>query len=168
MSYIQDSLGANEKIHYIAHFHWTRYALAYGALLLGVILSILTYDSAFPVLAIWPVLIGAVLFVAQMIPLWTTEIGVTDQRIIYKRGLFNRVTEELQLRSIEEVGLRQNIIGRIMDWGKLDIHGTGDDEILLPTIGDPVGARRALQEALGEAQQDAPAVGAGAMAQQRA
>jgi hypothetical protein len=43
---------------------------------------------------------GVVLFVATMGPRWTTEIGVTNQRFIFKRGLIWRSTHELQLRAI--------------------------------------------------------------------
>ena len=156
MSYIQDSLGANEKIHYIAHFHWMRYALGYCVLVVAVLLAVLTVNSEFPGLALAPLLVGAALFVWLMIPMWTTEIGVTDQRIIFKRGLFTRETEELQLRNVEEVGLTQDILGRIFGWGNLNIHGTGGEDIVLPTIGDPIGMRQALQEAVGGAQDGAP------------
>lgn len=156
MSYIQDSLGANEKIHYVAHFHWMRYAVAYGALIAGVLFALFTLNSEFPTLALLPLLIGAGVFVWLMIPMWTTEIGVTDQRIIFKRGLFTRETEELQLRTVEEVSLNQDILGRIFGWGEINIHGTGGEDITLPTIGDPIGMRQALQEAVGGAQDGAP------------
>ena len=165
MSYIQESLGANEKIHYIAHFHWLRYALAYGILIIGILAAILTLGSEAPVLAIGPLLLGIALFIWLMIPLWTIEIGVTTQRLIFKRGLFERETEELQLRSIEEVALNQDFLGRILGWGSIDIHGSGGEDISLPTIGDPVGMRRALQEAVGSAQDDAPLPNRGAMPQ---
>lgn len=149
MGYIQDSLSTNETIHYVAHFHWIRYALAYGALIISAILGLLTYNADYPFLVLGPVAIGLVIFLSIMIPIWTTQIGVTDQRVIYKRGFIQRETEELQLRSIEEISLDQGVLGRILGYGKLQIHGTGDDEILLPAIGDPLAMRRALQEALG-------------------
>lgn len=165
MSYIQDSLGANERVHYIAHFHWLRYALAYSMLVIGALLALLTMNSEFPSLALLPILIGVALFVWLMIPMWTIEIGVTDQRIIFKRGLFTRETEELQLRNVEEVGLTQDFLGRIFGWGQLNIHGTGGEDIALPTIGDPIGMRQALQEAVGGAQDGAPLPDRGAMPQ---
>ena len=59
------------------------------------------------------------------IVLWTTEIAVTNRRLIYKRGWIARRTEEINLRRIEEVNLKQGVLGRIFGWGRLRVHGTG-------------------------------------------
>ncbi len=152
MSYINDSLGGNERVHYIAHFHWIKYTLGYGILVVAILLSILSFDGSYPWIALVPIGVGLLIFVSVMLPIWTTEIGVTNQRVIYKQGFMQRETKEMQLQSVEEVSLDQGLLGRILGYGKLQIHGTGDDEIYLPSIGDPVGMRRALQEALGNAQ----------------
>ena len=85
---------------------------------------------------------------------WTTEIAVTNLRLIYKRGFFQRRTNDLQLRAIEEVQLRQNFWGRIFNYGNVEFHGTGVDDIRLPPLSDPIAVQRAVQEALG-ANQDA-------------
>ena len=37
----------------------------------------------------------------------TTEIAVTDRRIVIKRGWIKRSTEELSLSSVEEVNVKQ-------------------------------------------------------------
>ena len=165
MSYIRNSLGANETVHYIAHFHWIHYALAYGALIVSVILGVLSYNPQYPVIVIVPPVIGVLIFLAIMIPLWSTEIGVTNQRVIYKKGLVSRQTSELQLRSVEEVKLHQDVLGRIFGYGKLEIHGTGEEQIYLPALGNPLELRKALQEGLGEANQTTKPVSAGASPQ---
>lgn len=165
MSYIEDSLGANETVHYVAHFHWVHYALAYGALIISLLLGILSYNPEYPIVVLGAPVIGAVIFLAIMIPIWSTEIGVTNQRLIYKRGIIKRDTAELQLRAIEQVNLVQDIGGRIFGYGKLDIHGTGNEEIFLPAIGDPLELRKALQEAIGEIQHATEPVSAGASPQ---
>jgi uncharacterized membrane protein YdbT with pleckstrin-like domain len=165
MGYIRDSLGANEAIHYIAHFHWIRYALAYGVLAIAIIVSVLSYDATYPLLALVPAGVGIFLFVVMMVPIWTTEIGVTSQRVIYKRGLIQRETQEMQLRSVEQVSFDQDVLGRIFGYGWLEIHGTGEEVITLPAIGDPVAMRRALQEALGQIQGNAEQVAEETLAQ---
>ena len=93
------------------------------------------------------------LFLTIMGPLWTTEIGVTNQRFIFKRGLIWRATHELQLRAIEEVNLQQDLLGRIFDCGRLRLHGTGVDDIRLPVLADPIGLRKALQDGMAAANQ---------------
>lgn len=165
MSYIRNSIGANETVHYIAHFHWIHYVLAYGALIVSIILGILSYNPQFPALVLGAPIIGAYIFFAILIPIWTTEIGVTNQRIIYKKGFIGRDTNELQLRSIEEVRMQQDIPGRIFGYGKIEIYGTGEEQIILPALGDPLQLRKALQEAIGEIQNATAPVSGGAVPQ---
>jgi hypothetical protein len=55
-----------------------------------------------------------VLFLGILVPIWTTEIGVTNERAIFKRGLLWRATQALQLRAIEEVALEQGLLGRLL------------------------------------------------------
>lgn len=166
MSYIRNSLGANETVHYIAHFHWIHYALAYGALIVSIIAGIfLSFSSQSFLVGIVPPVIGLIIFLSIMIPIWTTEIGVTNQRVIYKKGLISRETSEIQLGAIEEVNLHQDVLGRILDYGKLEIHGTGEEEIVLPSLGDPLELRKALQEGLGEINRATRPVSSGAAPQ---
>jgi uncharacterized membrane protein YdbT with pleckstrin-like domain len=158
VSYIEDSLGQNEVVHYRARFHWFYHAAAWGALVIGILIAVLTLAETYFWIALIALAIGVAVWLSIMVPIWTTEIGVTTQRIIYKQGLLNVNTNELQLRSIEEVRFNQDFWGRIFNFGKLEIHGTGDDAIYLPAVADPIGLRAALQEALGAAQGDGPPV----------
>jgi hypothetical protein len=66
---------------------------------------------------------------------------------------------------VEEVNLSQDVLGRIMNWGRIDIHGSGGEDLALPIVGDPVGLRRALQDAVGGVQETAPLPPRGAMPQ---
>ena len=153
MSYIERSLAENEVLQYRARFHWLYHAAAWGALVIGAIVAMVTLNDAVWV-AVVSLTAGLAIWLAILVPIWTTEIGVTNQRLIYKRGLIQRNTSELQLRSIEEVRFLQDIWGRLLDYGKLEIHGTGDDAIYLPAVADPIGLRAALQGAVGNAQGD--------------
>ena len=60
-----------------------------------------------------------------MFPIWTTEIAVTNHRLIVKRGWLARSTDELQLKAIEQVNFQQGFLGRLFDFGSGDVHGTG-------------------------------------------
>ena len=122
MSYIEQSLGANEKIVVRAAFHWIYRLQAWLALIfLGI------------------VLIGIWIFFRMMIRMWTTEIGVTTNRFIEKTGLFTLKTNEIALLNIEGVRVTQSFFGRIFGYGHIRIEGTGVDAIEMPTIADPVG-----------------------------
>jgi uncharacterized membrane protein YdbT with pleckstrin-like domain len=161
VSYIESSLGQNEALHYRARFHWFYHASAWGALIIGLLLAMLTVGAGGGWLGLVFIIAGVAIWLSILIPIWTTEIGVTNQRIIYKRGLMQRDTNELQLRSIEEIRFNQDVLGRLFDYGKLEIHGTGDDAIFLPALADPIAFRAALQDAVGMAQGDPPPVNGG-------
>jgi uncharacterized membrane protein YdbT with pleckstrin-like domain len=156
MSYIEKSLAENEVLRYRARFHWVYHAGAWAALIAGAVVALLTLNGD---ASRWvppaSLLLGIAVWLAILVPIWTTEIGVTNQRIIYKRGLIQRDTNELQLRSIEEVRFSQDFWGRIFGYGKIEIHGTGDDAIFLPSVADPLGLRAALQGAVGDTHGDA-------------
>ena len=155
MSYINESLAPNETLIYFARFHWLRKAVAYAALAVFVVIAM----ASLVLVQDWPGLLGAAVvsvvglavFIAMMMPIWTTEIGVTNHRFILKRGWLRRATDELQLTSIEEVNLDQSVLGRLLGYGRLVLHGTGVNDIKLPSLADPVGLRRALQEGMGAA-----------------
>jgi uncharacterized membrane protein YdbT with pleckstrin-like domain len=72
---------------------------------------------------------------------WTTEIAVTDRRIIYKRGFIRRDTVEMHLDKVESVDVEQSILGRIMNYGDISIHGTGAGIEDLKNIGSPIAFR---------------------------
>ncbi len=155
MSYIEQSLGANESVHYIAQFPSARYVGAWLALGIGIAggIVISTYDHPAIGAAMALAGIGALCWILYR-P-WTTEIAVTSLRLIYKRGFFQRRTNDLQLRAIEEVRLRQDLWGRLFNYGHVEFYGTGVADLQLPAIKDPVTFQKAIQEALGANQDEA-------------
>jgi uncharacterized membrane protein YdbT with pleckstrin-like domain len=130
MSYVEETLGSDERIIHVARFHW-----------------FYTFSAIVILIVLGPLLIGIVIFLVMMIRKWTTEIAVTNMRFVYKRGWISRQTEEMSLHRIEEVNLDQSIFGRIFGYGKLRLSGTGVGTIMLPSIDDPLALRRAIQEA---------------------
>jgi len=152
MSYIEHSLGQHETLLYRGRFPFFYYAGAWAVLIGLAAIGIVVYGFDYR----WPAAVlgiaGIALFLAIMIPIWTTEIGVTNQRLIYKRGLVLRKTQELQLRAIEEVNLDQGVLARLFDFGHIEVHGTGVDHVRLPALADPIGLRKALQDGMAVAQ----------------
>ncbi len=130
MSYIEQSLGANEKLVARAHFHWWYSFKAWLAL----------------IFLFWCI-IGILVFFQMMIRKWTIEIGVTTYRFVQKTGLFSLKTNEIALPNIEGVRVEQSFWGRMLGYGHLRVEGTGVDAIVIPDIADPIGFRRAIETA---------------------
>jgi uncharacterized membrane protein YdbT with pleckstrin-like domain len=151
MSYIDESLGRDEALHYRARFPAIYHAGAWGFLILCAIAAVVLAVNGSSASGLAVALVGALVFVSTMLPVWTTEIGVTTQRFIYKRGLVWRSSQELQLRSIEEVNLDQGLFGRLFNFGRVALHGTGVGDIQLPQLAEPIALQRAIQEAIGAA-----------------
>ena len=155
MSYIEHSLGRDETLRYRAHFSWLYYAAAWGGLLVGAAVGLSLYLRDYHWIAALAAIAGLAAFVSIMGPIWATEIGVTNQRLIYKRGLVARATKEVELRCIEVVDLEQSLLGRLLDYGRVGVHGTGVADIVLPSMADPLGLRRALQDGIAALQRGA-------------
>jgi uncharacterized membrane protein YdbT with pleckstrin-like domain len=127
MGYVEEVLGDSESVVYRANYHWI-YTL--GAIL-WMTIGLL-------------VVIGPVIGLSMLIRKWTTEMAVTTQRFIYKRGWIARQTEEISLGKIEEINLSQSMLGRILGYGHLHLSGVGIGKITLPTIDDPLALHRAI------------------------
>src|SRR5262249_20651262 len=130
MSYVQQVLQPGEQIRYQASIHWISYL--HGALWLiaaGIVWMIApaSWRDGFIVHTIEIVLlaVGAFFLAKAWFEWWITEIAVTDRRVIYKRGLISRTTAEMHMDKIESVQVDQSILGRILNYGRVTIMGTG-------------------------------------------
>ena len=153
MSYIAHSLGRSETLLYRARFPFLYHLGAWSLLVASALGAIIAFNNGYALPGSIVLLLGLTMFLGILIPIWTTEIGVTNQRFILKRGLLWRATQELQLRAIEEVNLDQGLLGRIFNFGRLELRGTGVDDIHLPPLADPLGVRKALQDGMAAAAQ---------------
>ena len=131
LAYVDKILAPNETVLFRARFPWIYTLNSFLALiLLG-----------------WFFLFGVLIFFDRMIRKWTTEIVVTNHRLIVKTGWISRDVRELNLNTIEEIKLNQSFWGGILDYGSLDIRGTGEGNIQLPNIDDPKGLNVAISSA---------------------
>lgn len=157
-SYVRQTLAHGEEIVEVARFNWTYHVPAVFWCLLGN--STLAYglylkfEGRLPGDPLWvlglalvPAVLGLLLLFAHIIHVKTTEIAVTSSRFVYKTGLISRTTKEVSLNKIEEINLRQSILGRIFGHGNLILRGTGVGVIELPEIDNPITFRRSIQGA---------------------
>lgn len=174
--YIIQSLGEDEELIHVGRFHWMYNVQAVMNIVFSVVLAIAllifavkfqpTIFGADPtfeqlgalgkvqalhpgvrILAFLVVVLGLLKFAVMMVNKATTEIGITNKRLVYKRGLVARYVGEINVDRIEGVNVLQGILGRIFNYGRLMIRGMGVGEIILPPIDDPVKFRRAIDKA---------------------
>ena len=88
--------------------------------------------------------IAIVLAVAAWFNQWITEIAVTNQRVIYKRGFIWRRTAEMNMNNVESVIVTQSILGRMLDYGSIHVRGTGEGIERLHKISSPIELRNCI------------------------
>lgn len=92
-------------------------------------------------------IMGLFIFANMMIVKATTEIAITTDRLIYKRGLIARDVGELSMDRIEGTAVAQGVMGRVLGYGRVSVRGMGVGEVMLPPIAEPIEFRRAVAEA---------------------
>jgi len=146
MSYVQKVLQPGEKVVHTASIHWFVYWP--GAVVL--VLAAVVYGYAhtggrvhwfWDVVAAGVGLFALVLLFREWFTWWTTEIAVTNRRIIYKEGFISRNTVEMHMDKVESVDVDQSIMGRILDFGDVIVKGTGTGFEPLKRIAAPLELR---------------------------
>jgi uncharacterized membrane protein YdbT with pleckstrin-like domain len=152
MSYVAKVLQPGETLVHSTGPHWFVYLHAIGFALLAVAAAILAFiviDANANTNAQLAALIALAVFAALAAIAWlrgfvqrsTTEVAVTDRRIIFKRGVLRRHTVEMNMDKVESVNVDQSIMGRIFNYGTVLIHGTGGDLEPLRNIAGPIELR---------------------------
>ena len=147
MRYVNQTLGADEEILRGAAFHWIHTFSAILQLFPSAFFALLFSAGGHGGVAAAIMGVSIFIFLYMMIVKWTTEIAITNKRLIYKRGWIVRKTDEIGVGKLEEVNLSQGILGRILGFGRLKIGGTGIGLVSLPTIADPINFRKAIMSA---------------------
>ncbi len=99
------------------------------------------------ILAFLVLVMGLLRYAQMMIVKATTEIAITNRRLVYKRGLIARYVGEMNIDRIEGVNVLQGVWGRIFNFGRIMVRGMGVGEVVLPPIEDPIKFRRAIEKA---------------------
>ena len=68
----------------------------------------------------------------------TTELAITDRRVIYKAGLLARHTLEMNRSKVESIDVDQSILGRLLGYGTIIVRGTGGSLEPIRMISDPL------------------------------
>jgi Bacterial PH domain len=145
MSYVQHVLQPGEQVRHISSIHWKVYWPGVAVALLAAVAYWLSDTRLLP--GLWRytayalAIVAVVLLIQQWFQWWITEIAVTNRRVIYKRGLIQRETNEMNMDKVESVQIDQSIFGRMLDYGNVTTLGTGEGFKTLRTIASPIELR---------------------------
>jgi uncharacterized membrane protein YdbT with pleckstrin-like domain len=152
MAYVEDNLVYGEAVTHQTRLHWI--ALFWPALiavacalggfaLLGS--GITTSKQSAGTMAI----AGLALLVAAggswgiaVLKRRSAEFAVTNKRVIVKVGIVERRTAEMFLSKIESVGVDQTMPGRILNYGRITLRGTGGTAETFDRIARPLEFRK--------------------------
>ncbi len=126
-SYVEESLIDGEIIQQTGHVTWWGQI---GLLIWGI-------------LTIWLV-IGIIFFIWAFINVRSTELAITNKKLIGKIGFIKRSSIDLPIQKIESIGVEQTLIGRLLDYGTLTIRGTGGDGLTIKHIKQPLVFRKTV------------------------
>ena len=131
MSYIDDSLIEGERLVHRARMSWWS---QFWLLLLGVVTLV-----AFG--------LGLIFLIWAAINVRSTELAITNRRVIAKTGFVRRHTVEINLDKVEALKVEQGVMGRFLNYGTIFLSGAGTSVAPLRNIADPLVFRRKFMEA---------------------
>jgi len=127
-SFVKDSLIPGENIESTAEISW---------------MSQFWYFF-WTVLLCWTAIIPVLLILSAIINIVTTELAVTNKKIIGKTGFIRRESIDMPLSKLESVTVDQGIVGRIFGYGRVSIRGIGGNRVSIPYIKNPMEFRRTV------------------------
>lgn len=129
-SYVESVLSANEKVEYTANVSlWSMIPL----FILGLVLLPL-YG------------VGLLFWVVAYLRYISTELVITNKKIVAKFGFISRHTIELLLPKVESIQVNQSFLGRMLDYGSVIVSGAGNPQAPVPGISHPIEFRRKFME----------------------
>ncbi len=161
MKYVESLLGKNEQILWRARQHWivltanfivnlfifcviwAIYSAA-GILGPGAVGDFLRSNRGIALIAL---LIPICWFGWEFLQWWAEEYLVTTHRVVQTEGLINKHTKDSALEKINDITLNQSVMGRILNYGDLEII-TGSDigTNILRRLAKPVEFKKTLLE----------------------
>jgi hypothetical protein len=141
MRYADTLLSDGEVVTRRARQHWlalliaARWALAAFLVAIVALALVVLFDlqgglkDASSWVALGALGVGIVLFFVHAWRWWAQDYIVTNRRILKVEGVFNKRSADSSLEKINDAVLEQNILGRLLGYGDLDILTAADTAI---------------------------------------
>jgi uncharacterized membrane protein YdbT with pleckstrin-like domain len=155
VGYVEELLATNEQIVYETRKHWIAplFATATGSLLTigGIVALVWTVpaDGWLGTLLFWggllALLVGLVLLLTSFVQWWSEHYLVTNQKVMKLSGIVRKSAEGSALEKINDITIRQSLLGRWLDYGTLSVLTAADESNLhYTTMRRPMEFRRTI------------------------
>ena len=146
--YTSATLQPNERPLHQTTIHW----MALSGSVIGAVLSLIVIVPI-AMLAAWRdfywawllLLVPTGILLSAAVTVKTSELVITDRRVLIKVGFIQRHTFEMFISKIESVAVYQSMLGRLFNYGTVEIRGTGGSAESFATIAAPLPFRDAIQ-----------------------
>jgi uncharacterized membrane protein YdbT with pleckstrin-like domain len=159
--YVDNNIGPSEAVRYTARvslWKFSMYFLAGGLLIVALLPAFIaklamSYTGPEPAAGVTYgigllVLFAVLLFIWPFIARWSTELAITDKRLIAKYGVVSTHSIEIRFDKIETVRVTQGLIGKVFKFGDIVVTGTGSTFDPIRNIANPMAFRAALNQAM--------------------
>lgn len=148
MSYVDENLSPGEEVRYRAKVHWSIYVSSVLTLSVGLIIWVSQTHGKGVSLLLILLIASLYLFLRALLYASSTELAITNQRIIAKTGFVRRNTIEQRLEKVDNVGVHQNGLQRLFNAGSVRITGSGASQTPIRNIESPLYFRREVNNAI--------------------
>ena len=135
--YLEKTLSADEKILQTAKLHWICYVFPWSMIIIGALTVVIGFGLI-------PLAIGLYYYLKNA----TTEMIITNKRVIAKRGIIGVHTTEIRNIKVEGVRLHQSVFGRILGYGNIVFTGTGNAVTVFEDVVNPVATKSLCEETI--------------------
>ena len=148
--YITHVLQPGETVAFDGTIHWLVYgpAIFFALVTIASAVIALGLDDDLKLVGVGvgglSLVFGFISFLRAWFARFTTEIAVTNLRVIFKQGFIRRQTIEMNMSKVESVDVNQSILGRMLDYGDIVVRGTGSGLEPLHMIAHPLAFRNAV------------------------
>jgi hypothetical protein len=147
-SYTTATLQANERPLHHTTIHWMAlmgsiFGAGLALIFIGPIAMFASWKGFHVAWVLFLIPVGILL--AAAVGVKTSELVITDRRVLIKVGFIRRHTFEMFISKIESVAVYQGMMGRIFNYGTVEIRGTGGSAESFATIAAPLQFRDAIQ-----------------------
>jgi uncharacterized membrane protein YdbT with pleckstrin-like domain len=155
-NYLKNLLGNNEKITFVTRQHWLvllDQVLSKSLLVVGMVILITLiwriWLPHLPVAFAYLLLLLPLLGLLRNVLIWTSrQYVVTDWRVIQISGVFNKDVSDSSLEKVNDVKLDQSFLGRLFDYGDLEILTASElGANQFTHVGQPVRLKTAMMNA---------------------